>query len=92
MLLIVSMDNRGKIVDGDVNARVRDSSKGRGVIVWLMTDGREKGNMGGRGHIKGGRRGGGRGSAILKRTWSQMKEDGKVGMRLRGLGRAMCRK
>lgn len=27
-LLVISMDNRGKIVDGDVNAGVRDSSKG----------------------------------------------------------------
>ena len=91
-LLIVSMDNRGKIVDGDVNARVRDSIKGGGVIVWLMADGREEGNMGGRGQIEGRRRGGGRSGATWKRTGSQMKEDGKVRMRLRGLGRAMCRK
>jgi hypothetical protein len=78
-LLVVSMDNRGKIIDGDVNARVRDSSKGRGIVVWLMTDGREEGDMRGRRYIKG-RRGGGRSSATLKRTGSQTKEDGKVDM------------
>jgi hypothetical protein len=76
-LMVISMDNRGKIVDGDVNARARNSSKGRGVVVWLMTDGREEGDMGGRGYIKG-RRSDGRSSATLKRTGSQTKEDGKV--------------
>jgi hypothetical protein len=78
-LLVVSMDNRGKIIDGDVNARVRDSGKGRDIVVWLMTDGREEGDMRGRGYIKG-RRGGGRSSTTLKRTGSQTKEDGKVDM------------
>lgn len=72
-LLVVSMDNRGNVVDGDVNARVRDSSKSRGIVVWLMTDGREEGDMGRRGYIKG-RRCGGRSSATLKRTGSQTKD------------------
>jgi hypothetical protein len=74
-LLVVSMDDRGKIIDGDVNAGVRDSSKCRGVVVWLMTFGREEGNMGGRGYVKGRRCGGGRSSATSKRTGSQTKED-----------------
>jgi hypothetical protein len=87
-LLVVSMDNRGKIVDGDVNARVRDSSKS-GIVVWFMTDDREEGDTGGRGYIKGGRRGGGRSSAALERTGSQTKEDGNVRMWLGRLGRSM---
>lgn len=85
-LLVVSINNRGKIVDGDVNARLRDSSKGRGITVWLMSDCREDGDMGGRGYIKG-RRGDGRSSAILKRTGRQTLEDGKVCMRLGKRGR-----
>ena len=89
-LLVVSMDNRGKIVDGDVSARVRDSSKGRGIVVWLRTDGREEGDMGGRGYIKG-RGGSGRSSATLKRTGSQTKEDG-MRMWLARRGRTMGRK
>jgi hypothetical protein len=88
-LLVVLMDNRGKIVDGDVNAGVRDSSKG--IMVWSMTDGREEGDMGGRGYIKG-KRGGGRSSATLKRTGSQTKEDGKVYMWLGRRGKRMGRK
>jgi hypothetical protein len=78
-LLVVSMDNRGKIVDGDVNARVRDSSKSGGIVVWLVADGREDGDLGGRGYVEGGR-GGGRSSAALKRTGSQAKGDGNAGM------------
>lgn len=91
-LMVVSMDNRGKIVDGDVNARVRDSSKGGSIVVWLMTDGREEGDVGGSGYIKGRRRGGRRSSAALKRTGSQTKEDGKVRMRLGRRGRTIGRK
>ena len=76
MLLVVSMDDRGKFVDGDVNARVRDGSKGR-VVVWLMTDGGVDGDMGERGHVKGRGRGGWKSGATLKRTGSQTKADGK---------------
>jgi hypothetical protein len=78
-LLVVSMDNRGKVVDGDVNARARDGSKSGGILVWLVTDGREEGDMGGRGYVEGGR-GGGRGGAALERTGSQAKEDGDACM------------
>jgi hypothetical protein len=50
-----------------------------------MTDGREEGDMGGRGYIKG-RRGGGRSCATLKRTGSQAKVDMWLGRRGRTMG------
>lgn len=73
--LVVSMDNHGKFVDGDVSARVRNGSKGSRMIVWL-TDGRVEGDTGGRGDVER-RRGGGRNGATLKRTGCQTKESGR---------------
>jgi hypothetical protein len=75
------MDNRGKFVDGDVSARVRDGGKASRVVVWLKTDGGVEGDTGGRGDVKWRSSGGGSGAAI-KRTGSQAKEDREVRMRL----------
>jgi len=90
MLLVVSMDHHGEFVDGDVNARVRDRSKGGRVMVWVMGDGGVEGDTGGRGDVKRSR-GGRRSGATLERTGSQPKEDGKAGMGLGRQGRKMGR-
>jgi hypothetical protein len=81
------MDKRGKFVDGDVGARVRDSGKGSRVVVWLKTDGGVESDAGGRGDVKRRSRGG-RSGAANKRTGCQAKEV-RVGMG-RG-GRKMSR-
>jgi len=75
LLLIESMYNGGKFVDGDVSASIRNGVKSSGVTVWLQI---------GVGEVDGDTRGrvkvwwwcgvGGRGGATVERTRGQTKE------------------